>query len=538
MSKDLHKDDFEDFFKDTFEGQSEDASADGWDVPSEKVWENVDKVINPEEDDPIVGFVWWTGRRIWLILASILLISFIAFISFKYNQQQGQEIVETEDAVLEKKENTEILNELKKNGVDDNSNVEKVIELSNEALNTNSEKNDDTKTPQRTEVKSNLDKLDKTKSSENISIELKSNQTKTSSGKKLEPSNIPDIKKDSVRAKKDIAIQSESKLKIEFENKSNIIDLDRNPEKDNEIIESLDLIPMKILFVEIQNEETDTLAKTIAFTDFNDLVDLPNRKNRGLYAGLMFAPTSNYRDLQAKNRIAAAIDQFRNEIASVTFSAGIIGGYKLSKNWSIETGFNYAKMSIEHNRRKQLRYSAVGESMNASGEFEKDYSLDLVTSGGSVNTDVAVVRASGVSISENDFINLKLRTRNNISFANIPLVARYQFGKGKMQVGLKAGIVNRLVTKATLQAESVEVLRNGIRLVLNDRFYEPRTLKNLNSYEADFLIGAGIYYPFNDKFWLSVEPTITRSLNPIFEDQNFKTFPVFRSVDISVNYLF
>ena len=69
-------------------------------------------------------------------------------------------------------------------------------------------------------------------------------------------------------------------------------------------------------------------------------------------------------------------------------------------------------------------------------------------------------------------------------------------------------------------------------------FTDPDHSKNLKKYQADFLLGAGLSYQFNDKVWFYVEPTFTRGINPLYESQNFKTYPVTTSIDIGFNYLF
>jgi len=263
-----------------------------------------------------------------------------------------------------------------------------------------------------------------------------------------------------------------------------------------------------------------------------------DRKVKGFYAGLLIAPAYTDRKIKVIGNpvIARAINQ--DETPDLSFIAGATVGYKFSKNWSIESGFTYSKVSLQHKGRKQVRYTTVGEEMTPSGIFEKQYALDVGTSGGDVGTEIGLSRNANTSIAENDFITLFLKANQNITFGNIPIIARYQFGNEKWSFGLKAGVVNRFVLDGYLEIESVEVLRPGVQSISNDHFYKKRPLRKIKNYEADILIGAGINYHINSKIWLSVEPTFTHSINPIFENRFFQTFPITGSLDIGLSYLF
>ncbi len=547
MKEDLHKDEFEDFFKDTFEEKSDLANEQGWDIPSNKVWTNVEKAIK-KDDDSDAAFIWWTGIRKGLLFFGILLLSAITFIVLKNNQKENLLSKKSTEIVLEKDAssdpsaiNTDAPEIFESNKINKEQTVESNDKSSDQAPKVNSKSKQSEPLNQTHLDKNKATKSSKEHDTQNQGLKTKSVISKPKPNRTSTPSDVLNsndqkIEKDSTQ--KDIANLTEPSSRKNLADNPDLI-ISSDPSNDLEKpFETLNLIPTKSTLAESLKTSKDTLAATLAFTDLNDTLNSTDTKKGGFYIGLMVAPANNFRAIKAKGSTVVPLILNRDEVAKTTFSAGINLGYKVSKNWSFETGFNYSKISIQHNRRRQVRYSTIGEQVNNSGEFEKNYNLDLSSSGGEANTDIALARDSDVPIPENDFINLRLRTENNISFGSIPLIARYQFGKGKLNFGLKAGLVNRFVLKGEVQIQSAEVMRTGLRLVLNDRFYEPRTLQNLKSYEADFLIGAGAYYHLNDKFWLSVEPTVTRSLNPIFENQNFKTFPVFRSLDIGVGYLF
>jgi opacity protein-like surface antigen len=549
MAEDLHKDNLEDFFKDTFDEQSDLSGLDDWDVPSDGVWEKVEKAIN-KDDRSDKGIIWW---RYWGIgaLGLILLITSILYYYIDRKENGKEKITRTEDSLLNQKSDKDATNQ---SLIDQNNSTKKTNNQQDENLPSflnNDKKTSSEKTPKVENPTSKDNISNKNNNTHSIPSEKNKPQNKKLEDKIITPS--PNNDKDSettnskpIKKQKEIAVSQEHKKAaagndlIEHENNSLTASTDQDSTITNSVVtfEVLQLIPTKVLLVETQSTTPDTME--LMRTPFTDLEDKPESKKtaKGFYAGAFFAPT--YTDRQIKITGNPVIPRVlkENEMGQFSYAVGLNLGYKLSKNWSIESGFNYSNLTLQHNRRKQVRYTALGEQMNSRGEFEREYNFDIGTSGGDVNTDIALARDSDSPVAENEFIALQLKAKVNIQYGSIPLITRYQFGKGKLQIGLKAGLMNKFVLDASFRYEEIKIARNDFRLVLNDRVYRSRPLQNIKKYEADFLIGAGISYNFNEKMWLSVEPTFTRSINPLYENQLFKTYPVVTSLDIGFNYLF
>ncbi|MFT5164999.1 MAG: opacity protein-like surface antigen [Saprospiraceae bacterium] len=573
MAEDLHKDNIEDFFKDAFDEQSDLPAADGWDVPSEQVWEKVEEAIHPV-DGTDKGIIWWKYGGIG-VLALILMIAGVFYFSSNKKEKGEQEITPVEDRVLNQKSDKGLTNPSlveqntsKKQSIDSenenlNSNKEPIIkkEDKNSAASLNNDKKESLeKSPKAENAKpkestSNAKKelLAPNDLTDKAAIPLEKNNPLKNNPEKGDKGISPNKGKESQTApSKPATKQKDIANTLENKKSSSPSDLIRGKDKKisaannkdstnaNSVIafEVLEPIPTKGLLAEVQSTSPDTLP--LLQTPFTDLENKPEdtKSSRGFYAGISFAPTYTDRQIKITGNPVIPRGLKKNEMGHLSYSVGLNLGYKLSNNWSIESGFNYSRLILQHNGRKQVRYSAIGEQMNNRGEFEREYNFDLGTSSGDVNTDIALARDSDSPVVENEFITLQIKAKQNIQYGSIPLIARYQLGKGKLQVGLKAGLVNRFVLDGTFRIEEITIARNDFRLVLNDRVYRSRPLKKIKKYQADFLVGAGISYHFNKKMWLSVEPTFTRSINPLYETQLFKTYPVVTSLDIGFNFLF
>ncbi|MFT5385308.1 MAG: hypothetical protein ACI81W_002715, partial [Saprospiraceae bacterium] len=134
MAEDLHKDNIEDFFKDAFDEQSDLPAADGWDVPSEQVWEKVEEAIHPV-DGTDKGIIWWKYGGIG-VLALILMIAGVFYFSSNKKEKGEQEITPVEDRVLNQKSDKGLTNP---SLVEQNTSKKQSIDSENENLNSNKE---------------------------------------------------------------------------------------------------------------------------------------------------------------------------------------------------------------------------------------------------------------------------------------------------------------------------------------------------------------------------------------------------------------
>ncbi len=575
MGEDLHKDNLEDFFKDSFEEQSDSPSPDGWDIPSDQVWDKINTSINSDDsNNERLGFWRYLNRGLILVFLLIIGTGLISYFAYNQKDVTDYNAKPTEDRVLNNKheENNTILSvqeqdnskqqfsDLSTETQSDNkkTTLEKGnnhTELNNASPKINKVKHPNSNNPSLSNSKlpqTSDDKKDRTPPSLN-----EQNSSGNNNSKKIKElrtpndSNTPEVTLPISSSKpKDIAILTEN----DSPNSSNVSSEDKGKglTSSSDVhsmtstslndIELLKPISIKQSIAKVHSASPDTM--TLSQLPFFDLKqgqkNPPLEKAKGFYAGISLAPiyTSRKINIHGNPVIPRVLNQA--EEGKLSFSTGLNFGYKISNNWSIESGFSYSKFVLQHNRRKQVRYTSIGEQEVTPGRFQGTYDFNFSTSSGDIDTDIALTREAGTAIPENDFINLMLTANQNIKYGSIPIIARYQFGKGKFQYGLKAGIVNRFVLDGTFQIENVSVLRSDISLVLTDRIYKPRPIKNIEKYHLDFLVGAGLSYKLNQHTWFYIEPTFTHGINsfPLFETPNFKTLLVTTSIDFGFNYLF
>lgn len=550
MAEDLHNDNFEDLFRDSLKESSEGPAENNWDVPSDQVWKKIDQSIN-QEDDSDDGFIWLTflkGGSVTLLLLAFLIAGYLLFDNEEINNSIPSDLAKEQATG----QSSNPVNASNQSLVDPSIENSQKSAKSSEILN-------------ETKAKISKEHVSKTSTSEEaMHSEINQNnsvikeKTKASTADRKPKNKVPNLKlkneqlvspeKDTLTStskKKDIAqvSKNEKAQSDPFINTAQTTNVPLDSTTFNQVINAilpLAPIPAKYLLVDgTPSIATDTiLAIESPFTDLNKKNILVGDKVKKFYAGISIAPAYTYRKVISRRNPFITRTLNQNEKARFSFNAGIQLGYQFSKNWSIESGLTYSRQSTQYRAPKQVRYSMTNERLNSRGEFERDYNLDLETSSGNISTDIALARTSDTSIPENDFINLVMTTKQQISYGSIPLILRYQAGSNKWKFGLKAGLLNKFVLDAYSKIESVTVLRPGIRFISSSDFPKTRKLTNLKKYQTHYLFGAGLSYYLNDRCWIYAEPTFSRSFNPSFQTRNFKTLPSVSSLELGFNYLF
>ena len=529
MDKNLPKDPLEEFFKKSLEGQSELPSDDGWDVPSSNVWDRVEADIQPIAIvRPINYWKWATAA------ASVVLL----FFAYQWTIQNKQ----IKELVTEVNENTEQLETVKELLQDKQKELESTIVEQNTNTVDNHQSIENEEVAQRDDVgksqrtthfsgknengiggNSNIDSPNiPTRNTENIANQ---NSENIPFGK----TNDSDFPKDNSIVKNDFSpdfdkINSDNSKEELIENKS-VLGINELPNR-NFRVESIAV-----------NEELETdWDKTVQYTS-------PKRKlDSKFYTGVYVSRNLGKRSIVADDSSISQtrIDKIKSiqEKESWTTGGGLKLGFQINKNWSIESGLQYTKSEITARHRIQKQYNAASEIQNSSGDFENEFALLLVTPMGDVESDVTLTRtAMSTAIPDQLLFNIPVESNQKISFLGIPILAKYRFGNERFMLGLKGGVLTNFILDSDVEISTVDAPFPNLRH-RRHRISNKTELKNLRSTTINWLAGVEAEVKLNDAMYFSFEPSFSKSISPIFEKNNVKTYPLMANVKVGVNYLF
>ncbi|MEL6864008.1 MAG: outer membrane beta-barrel protein [Bacteroidota bacterium] len=551
MDDHLHKDPLEQFFKKAFEDEQNLPVDDDWDIPSDQVWDNIDSRLPAVKPGAVVRTMpgkWW-----YWAAAAVVVVALMTYHLINSNQQFKEMADQVES-------NTKLIDELKQQTQDLKSNlppkntVDSQLQTQDLVPDLTLERRDKVAvTPPSAPKVANTGSIDEA----DISSSAAANSTQVSD-REQESADQPITQAPNTKAT-DVNDTSPTKpaeqLIINEEEPSNIVD--------QQVIEQKETHSEKAIASSTSGTTKETLENREKMTDF-DLLPTQNiyanssverlpasmqkapivpvhrlNPSRGWYAGAYIAPGQTYRQISAGNTVSRVRRRMLNdqELGGTSLKLGFELGYQWSPNWSVETGFIYERNKIQSRHRHQLRYNRNGERPTPNGELENDYQAILQTSYGEVQTDLSVTRASTTMIEQFSFINMDLDTEQQLEFFKIPLLVRYQKGRGPFRWTIKTGFAASFLLRDQVSFLATRSLRSGIRgRHLQGR--RSRSLSQLNKTTIDYILGVGFAYQLAPHWQLNLEPTVSRSINPIYNEKDIRTYPMSFGVQIGSRYFF
>lgn len=528
MDKNLPKDPLEEFFKKSLEGQNELPADDGWDVPSSNVWDRVEADIQPTAIIRPINYWKWTT-----VAASVVLL----FFAYQWTTQNKQ----IEELVTEINKNTEQLENVKEQLQNKQNELESTIaELNTSTIDNHqiieneevAQRDDVEKSPRTTFFsdgnetgiggKNNTDLPNiSTRNTENIATQ---NSENIPSGN-LNNSDSPN---DKVIVENDFSpnfdkINSDNRMEELIKNKS-VVEINELPNR-NFGVES-------IVENGVLNADWD---KTVRY------ISSKEKLGSKFYAGIYGSRNLGKRSIVADDSSISQTrkDKIKNiqEKESWTIGGGFKLGFQINKNWSVESGLQYTRSEITARHRIQKQYNTANETQNALGDFENDFALLLVTPMGDVESDVTLARAATSNAIPDQLVFIPVESNQKISFLGVPILAKYRFGNETFRFGIKGGFLTNFILDADVGISTVDAPFPNLRH-RRHQISNKTELKNLKSTTINWLAGIEAEVKLNDSMYFSFEPSFSKSISPIFEKNNVKTYPLMANVKVGVNYLF
>ncbi|HLF62262.1 MAG TPA: hypothetical protein VI603_00815 [Saprospiraceae bacterium] len=223
----------------------------------------------------------------------------------------------------------------------------------------------------------------------------------------------------------------------------------------------------------------------------------------------------------------------QQEEPAVQLGFGISAIRELSRRWSIGMGLEYSRFLLNSSSTHQIRYTHAGETLNARGNFENRFQLNLNTSYGELSTDVIVERSSDAQIEEHQFINLALQTRQSMQVLRLPVSARYQIPLRKWTMSCYGGFSANLLLENELEFRAVQSLSSEI---LQTKTLPNARLSSYRDFALGYQFGIGFEIPLDRQWSLLMGPSVSGYLQPVYRNRHVLIFPVMAEVQVGVRY--
>jgi|GEM_PF-5231938 len=543
MEKRFHKDKLEEYFRKSLAGLGETPSTEAWDVPSDKVWENIESSIPTVGLSPREAAI---NKLRWFLALIALLLLFISYQLYTYHKKL--------DAIASQvRENTAVVEALqrernaeeaaatklgfrkKKGEANAMPLVEDVEKISAEKLNSAGTGEGFDGTVNRRKKKAGIvpqlsvqgmlnDFPEKNSIQKNVASDRRHSEVANS----FKPQNQPVIAGfGKNKGKSNSKNWNNQATKVLGEGMTPNAIAENPNGKDfqnlshlNQIAPSAAMAPLELKTIFLVPNKPPLGNRSIP--DYG--ISAEKKENihpERLSLGVYFSPAYSYRSLTSK--VSGATQSFDEEASGkLSYNLGIQLGYDLTRRWTLLSGLNYHNLNQTSLHRIGLRYTRVGGSIEG-GNFVNTYDAELKTSLGDAKVEIRIADGTpNAAIPEGRPIPILLRARQHLEYLGIPLLAEFRLWGNKFAFTIKGGFVGNFLVQRGLEITAVTPLSDRLIHRRTDIKSE-RILRQLKDFTLDVQLGVGLYFGLFKNVQLFFEPTYQRNLRPVFENQRFKT---------------
>lgn len=187
------------------------------------------------------------------------------------------------------------------------------------------------------------------------------------------------------------------------------------------------------------------------------------------------------------------------EIYQVSKAHGFHFGYAPIENLYIKTGLRYSNFFIENTHISGAIYDKSSEYIDANGNLANDLILNSSTNNNKVAQTITVGIPNGTTLETGDLLLSTLTAFQNFDLLQIPFGVAYYRGKRRVQWEFQGGLTWNFVNfgqydlHADFQANNIEIPTNNFTVITKS--------ESLSQYLGGY-VGIGGNYRFSDKWQL------------------------------------
>ncbi len=490
MNNNFNRDSLEEFFQNELHDDSINAiESDGWDMPSDQVWEGIETGLT------IRKMGGNDHSRTWLSIAASFLLLAVCYQTISY--QQNSKDLQQQVNILSDKVDQSI--ELAKMEVDHSLNQTPLI---------------------------------------NEGEEIEFSETATTKTNTI-------INNGNGAAINDAVPTNENNLFA-----SNLSLVQKNNEQNKPTVNS-DLVPINNFkntpplnisnnqLVAFDQNASQLVANGSAFMIKPVHVNKsPKRAFTGAYFGPSFV-SNNLKGAQA-NELNSLMKQ--QEQSSISFQTGVKIGYQLSDKWTVETGLAYTNSKRQSKHNLRLGYASNNMSLNQQGNYEGTFVSNLSTAYGDIPVEIRLAHDADFDLEDGNMIAFHLDSEQELQLLQIPLSVGYTMGDGPLKVKLSGGAVANLITNNEIRLsppgidaptpEFAELKHRGTQLKNGNE------IKGMNKLICSMTAAVSLDYELTKDVHVYVEPAVAKSVTPIYENDEVEVDMMQASILLGVNYFF
>lgn len=246
--------------------------------------------------------------------------------------------------------------------------------------------------------------------------------------------------------------------------------------------------------------------------------------NRLLSLEFSFAPVLTDRKLSYKGKDIDTKFE-RSESSSFSWTAEVLSGIRLNSRMRLLSGLNYFSYAHQSSHQLAMRYTLQNATIDASGRRTNTYTTDVPTSFGDATVQVRVEddgAANSPDLTEGRLFPMEFIAKTHIQHLGVPILMECQLSRGPVNFMARCGLIGSWVLDGNLNLEHVRVGHPHM-LVRSYTLAGSKLSNRLNKFTLDLQIATGVQLNLSERLLLTLMPTLSTNLSPVFDSQKLNT---------------
>jgi hypothetical protein len=221
---------------------------------------------------------------------------------------------------------------------------------------------------------------------------------------------------------------------------------------------------------------------------------------------------------------------------------GLTASGELNGRLSFVSGLDYRETSLSSVHRPSFKFRERnkwhgGPGSHQDEEHEYNFSYNLNTGAGLVEVGLRVAEAdTTVPVSEDDVLAFEVETRNSVRHLSLPLVLKYQLGRGKLHGYAKAGAVVNWLLEDRIEITALNTANENFNI--SPKRPSLDKTQGLKTVTANYFLSAGVEYDLSSSLSFYLEPVAMGNLGRQHTADFIKSSSLMAGLNAGVEFRF
>jgi len=212
---------------------------------------------------------------------------------------------------------------------------------------------------------------------------------------------------------------------------------------------------------------------------------------------------------------------------------GIRAEAMLSKNIAFEIGVQRSTYNLRADYNIVFPYLNTGEQTNSEGDFDSEFSHNLPSPTGEVQTLMALTRLADHDVPNGEEVNVTYIMDQKLDFVSVPITLKYYINADKpFAVSVRAGLLKHFRLRSNSLITDFQSHHDAIQYRHSDAQAD---VQFINKSNTSLMAGIGLNYRTEKGFHFFVEPSFTKAVIPMFSG-SFENRPYTYEVNVGLSY--